>query len=38
MIPIAAQSISWVCGLSLVGIEGSNPAGEVEICLLCVFR
>jgi hypothetical protein len=26
-IPVAARSKAWVCGLSLVGIVGSNPAG-----------
>jgi hypothetical protein len=26
-VPVAARSKAWVCGSSLVGIEGSNPAG-----------
>ena len=24
----------WVCGLSLVGIAGSNPAGAMDVSLL----
>jgi hypothetical protein len=27
LIPAAALSKSWLCGPSLAGIEGSNPAG-----------
>jgi hypothetical protein len=34
-IPVAAQSKAWVCGLSLAGIAGSNPAGSMNVCLLC---
>jgi len=26
-IPVAAQSKTWVCTLSLVGFAGSNPTG-----------
>ena len=33
---MAVRSESWVCGLSLVGIVGSNPAGVMEICLVSV--
>jgi hypothetical protein len=32
---------AWVCGRSLVGIEGLNPAGVMDVCLLwalCVVR
>jgi len=32
----AARSKAWVCGLSLVGIVGSNPAGSMDVCLLSV--
>jgi hypothetical protein len=31
----------WVCGRSLAGIVGSNPAGGMDVCLLwvlCVVR
>jgi hypothetical protein len=30
----AARSKAWVCGRSLVGIVGSNPAGGMDVCLL----
>ena len=33
-ISLAARSKAWVCGYSLVGIVGSNPAGGTNICLL----
>ena len=36
-IPVAARSMAWVCGRSLVGITGSNPAGGADVCLLWVF-
>jgi len=38
-IPVAVRSKACVCGLSLVGIMGSNPADGVGVCLfgvLCV--
>ena len=35
-IPVAARSTVWICGRSLAGIAGSNPAGNMDICLLCV--
>ena len=25
---------AWVCGLSLAGIAGSNPAEDMDVCLL----
>jgi hypothetical protein len=31
---LAARSMAWVCGCSLAGIEGSNPARGMEACLL----
>jgi len=31
---IAARSKAWVCGRSLAGIVGSNPAGGMVVCLL----
>jgi hypothetical protein len=40
-IPVAARYKAWVCGRSLTGITGSNPAGGMEVCLslvLCVVR
>jgi hypothetical protein len=33
-IPVAARSEAWVCGRSLTGIVGSNPAGGMDVCLL----
>ena len=37
----ADPSSRAVCGLSLAGIAGSNPAGDMDVCLLwvlCVLR
>ena len=36
--PIAAtvQSKAWVCGRSLAGIAGSNPARGMDVCLFVV--
>ena len=36
-IPVAAPSKALVCGHSLTGIVGSNPAGGMDICLLLVL-
>ena len=33
-IPATVESSTWVCGRSLVGIGVSNPAGDVDVCLL----
>jgi hypothetical protein len=33
-VPVAARSKAWVCGRSLAGIVGSNPAGSIDVCLL----
>ena len=33
-VPVAVRSKAWVCGLSLAGIVGSNPAGDMDVCLL----
>jgi len=41
MPPVAARSKAWVGGRLLTGIVGSNPAGNVNVCLLlvlCVVR
>jgi hypothetical protein len=32
--PEAARSKAWVCGSSLAGIAGSNPAEGMDVCLL----
>jgi hypothetical protein len=31
--PVPARSKEWVCGRSLLGIVGSNPAWGMEVCL-----
>jgi hypothetical protein len=33
-IPVASLSTAWVCGRSLAGIAGSNPAGGVDVLSL----
>jgi hypothetical protein len=33
-IPVAALSKAWVCGRSYVGIAGSNPTGDMDVCFL----
>jgi len=34
---VGARSKAYVCGRSLAGIAGSDPAGAMDICLLCVL-
>jgi hypothetical protein len=36
-IPVAARSKAWVYGGSLDGIDGSNPAEGIDVCLLWVL-
>jgi hypothetical protein len=36
-IPLAEMSKARVCGWSLAGIAGSNPAGNVDVCLLWMY-
>jgi hypothetical protein len=41
LIPVAVRSKAWVCGLSFAGIAGSNPAGDIDVCLsqvVCIVR
>ena len=41
LIPVAVQSQAQVCGLSIAGIAGWNPAEGMEfrrLCLLCVMQ
>jgi hypothetical protein len=33
---VTARSKAWVCGRSLTGIVGSNPAGSVDVSLVSV--
>ena len=35
-LPVTAQSKAWVCGRSLAGIVGSNPAGGMGVSLVSV--
>jgi hypothetical protein len=38
---VAARSTAWVCGGALAGMVGSNPTGDMDVCLLysvCVVR
>jgi hypothetical protein len=34
---VSARFKAWVFGRSLAGITGSNPAGGMVVCLLCVL-
>ena len=34
LIPVAARTKAWVCGRSLAGFMGSNPAGGTDVCFL----
>jgi hypothetical protein len=33
-VPLAVRSKAWVCAPSLAGIEGSNLAVAMDVCLL----
>ena len=35
-IRVAARSMAWICGGLLVGISGSNPAGDMVVSLVSV--
>jgi len=37
-VPEAAPSKVWVCGRSPAEIVGSNPTGDMDVCLLSVLR
>jgi hypothetical protein len=36
-IPVAVQSMAWVCGRSLAGIAGSNLTGNMDMSFVCVL-
>ena len=37
-IPVAARSKAWVCGRSLAGVAGANPASGMDVsCERCVL-
>jgi len=33
---VRSASSRWVCGLSLVGIASSDPAGGMDVCVVIV--
>ena len=35
-IPVAARSKAWVCSRCIDGSAGSNPPGDMDVCLLSV--
>jgi hypothetical protein len=35
--PVVSPSKAWDCGLSLSLILGSNPSGDINVCLWCVL-
>jgi len=35
--PMAVRSKSWVCGRTIVGNAGSNPAEGLDVRLLCLW-
>ena len=37
-IPVAERSKARVCGRSLAGVAGSNPAGGMDVCVVCVLQ
>ena len=37
-IPVAERSKAKVCGRSLAGVAGSNPAGDMNVCVVCVAQ
>jgi hypothetical protein len=34
-IPVIERSKARVCGRSLVGVAGLNPAGDMDVCVVC---
>ena len=37
-VPVAERSKAWVCSPSPAGIAGSNPAGDMDVCVVCVVQ
>jgi hypothetical protein len=37
-IPVADRSKARVCGQSLAGVAGFNPAGGMDVCVVCVAQ
>ena len=38
LIPVAERAKARVCGRSLAGVAGSNPAGGMDVCFVCVTQ
>jgi hypothetical protein len=36
-IPVASLSKALVCSRLVVGIAGSNPKKDMDVCLLCLY-
>ena len=37
-IPVAERSETGVCGSSTAGVAGLNPAGGMNVCVVCVVE
>ena len=37
-IPVDERFKAYVCGRSLAGVAGSNPAGGMDVCVVCVVQ
>jgi hypothetical protein len=35
-LPVDERSKATLCGLSLAGVASSNPAGGMDVCVICV--
>jgi hypothetical protein len=35
---VAKRSQARVCGRSLAGVAGSNPAGGMNVCVVCIAQ
>ena len=35
VIQVAERSKAWVCGRSRAGVACSNPAGGMDVCVVC---
>ena len=35
---MAERSKAMVCGRSLAGVAGSNPAGGMDVCVMCIVK
>jgi len=35
LVPVTARTKMWVCGRSLTGNDGSNPARNIDVCCEC---